>query len=295
MPRLRYCSLLVLAMTCQTRPVSGFVPDDRWTTTASGPTGEMGDPITLTWSFVPDGTLISGEGPSDLISFLDGLFGEGAGGADLRQRPWFDHFAQSFDRWSQLSGMSFEYEPADDGVTHGTVSGALGTRGDVRIGGVNVDGSGDTLAYNFFPNNGDMVLDTAESAFFGNPSGGFLRLRNTIMHEHGHGLGLSHVVSNTSSFLMEPVISTAFDGPQFDDIRGVQWFYGDALEKSNNGLGNDRLELATELGSLLDGATVQIGSDAGPDTVIGGSETDFVSIDSNTDIDFYSIRVPFRF
>ncbi|MCQ6458457.1 matrixin family metalloprotease, partial [Vibrio parahaemolyticus] len=88
-------------------------------------------------------------------------------------------------------------------------------RGDVRIGGHTIDGSSGTLAYNFFPNTSDMVIDTADS-FYSVTTDNSLRLRNVIMHEAGHGLGISHVESNNGSFLMEPFINLGFDGPQFD-------------------------------------------------------------------------------
>ena len=183
-----------------TQSAVGFIPGRRWSSTASGRTGSYGDPITLTWSFVPDGTTISDEGPSDLISFLDHTFGAGPGDTDLTRRPWFASFEQSFDRWGQLGGITFVYEPNDDGVSHATSSGQLGIRGDVRIGGVYIDGPSSVLAYNFFPNNGDMVLDTGDASFYSNSSNNFRRLRNVVMHEHGHGMGINHVESRQCQF-----------------------------------------------------------------------------------------------
>ncbi|NOY30567.1 MAG: matrixin family metalloprotease [Planctomycetes bacterium] len=268
-----------------------FVPDDRWVTTASGLTGQDGDPITLTWSLVPDGTALISQGPSDLISFMDMEFGAGSGGSDLTQRPWFQFFEESFGRWAELGGINYVYEPNDDSATQGSSSfgsqGLLGVRGDIRIGGAPNDGPGDIVAFNYRPDNGDMVLDTDDGLFFSNPFSNNLRLRNTIMHEAGHGFGLLHVESSTSGFLLEPSISTAFDGPQFDDIRGLQWFYGDALEKTNGGQGNDIAANATSLGLISSGSTVSIGTDA-VDTLVSPTDTDFISIDRNTDIDFFS-------
>ncbi len=272
--------------------VAAFVPGLRWSSTASGSTGSQGDPATLTWSFVPDGTTIPGDGPSDLISFLDANFGIGPGGSDLTQRPWFRLFEESFGRFAELGGLSYVYEPNDDGVTHGANRGILNRRGDIRIGGTFIDGSGNVLAYNGLPNNGDMALDTGDASFYRSASGDFLRMRNVIMHEHGHGFGLYHVESNNAAFLMEPFLSTAFDGPQFDDLRGYQRFYGDVYEKSNDGLGNDLASTATDLGSLLFNEPLGIGYDAGTGTRIEPDEIDFVSIDDNLDTDFYSFNVP---
>ncbi len=269
-------------------PAAAFVPAERWSLTASGSTGTEGDPTTLTWSIVPDGTLIPGVGSSSLIAVFDREFGQGPGGSDLSQRPWFTHFAEGLGRWSELSGLTYVYEPNDDGVTHGSRPGRLGTRGDVRVGAGFVDGDSDTLAFNDLPNNGDMVLDTGDADFFANPSGRFRALRNVIAHEAGHGFGLLHVESSTDAFLMEPFISVRFDGPQLDDIRGVQRLYGDFFEKSNRGRGNDTIASATNLGEIPDGGSRAVGTDGGPNTVVSPLETDFVSIDDDSDIDFYS-------
>lgn len=282
---------VILFLLAFAQSAAAFIPGNRWSSTASGSTGPAGDPITLTWSIVPDGTNIPGEGGSDLVDFLDGILGAGPGGADLTQRPWFRLFEESFDRWSQLGGVTYVYEPNDDGVTHGSFSGSLGVRGDLRIGGAYIDGPSDVLAYNGLPNNGDMVLDTGDGSFYANSSGDYRRFRNVVMHEHGHGFGLYHVESNTSGFLMEPFLSTAFDGPQFDDIRGFQWFYGDVYEKDNGGLGNGTVARATGLGAIVDGETIRLGTDAGTGTFVIATDVDFVSIDRGTDIDYFSFEI----
>ncbi|MBN1851808.1 MAG: matrixin family metalloprotease [Pirellulales bacterium] len=282
-------SLLIGLWTVQS--ASGFIPYKRWTDTASGWTGSAGDPITLTWSFIPDGTDIPVKKKSDLISFLDTTFGIGDGGSDLTQRPWFEIFEQSFNRWSQLAGITYIYEPKDDGHPLSSFSGWLGRRGDIRIGGTSIDGASGTLAYNYYPDDGDMVIDTGDASYFSNGYGNYLRLRNTIMHENGHGLGLDHVESDTSNFLMEPYISTLFDGPQFDDIRGMQWFYGDALEKEHLGEGNDSAATASDLGLIADGETVRIGLSAGSSTYVPSTAADFVSIDRNSDVDYFSFTI----
>ncbi len=270
---------------------SGFVPYDRWSTSAFGPAGGMGDPVTLTWSIVPDGTAIPGETPSRFISFLDASLGAGLGGSDLTLRPWFAHLSDAFDRWSELSGVTFVYEPHDDGLSHGGFSGQLGIRGDIRLGAAPIDGAGNTLAYSYYPDSSDMVLDADDASFFSNASSTYRRLRNTLMHELGHGLGLQHVESSNAAFLLEPSINVLFDGPQLDDIRGAHWYYGDALEKANGGLGNGMASRATSLGTLVAGSPLAIGIDSGPDTVVSGTDTDFVSIANSSDADYYSFSV----
>jgi len=106
--------------------------------------------------------------------------------------------------------------PNDDGNPISNVGsaypGSLGVRGDVRIGGHLIDGNSNILSYNYFPNNGDMVIDTADN-FYENLTGNSLGLRNVLAHEHGHGLGFEHVCLINQTKLMEPFISFAFDGP----------------------------------------------------------------------------------
>ena len=258
----------------------------RWSTTATDGGGLVqGDPTTLTWSFTPDGTSIFGyngepTSDSDLIAMLDDLYDTNStGGSDLTQRAWFVFFEDIFDRWSELTGFSYIYEPNDDGSIWGTVlidgdlfasiqPGVIGVRGDIRIAGHSIDGQSgsNVLAYNFFPNGGDMVIDTDNTNLFGDQADNSLSLRNTLSHEHGHGLGLGHSCPIEQTKLMEPFISSMFDGPQFDDILGANRGYGDNLEP------NDNTSTATDLGTLMSGSSAMIEN---------------VSIDDNSDDDYY--------
>ena len=43
----------------------------------------------------------------------------------------------------------------------------------MRIGGVFIDGNSGVLAYNYFPDYGDMVLDTGDGNFYDNPGNNF--------------------------------------------------------------------------------------------------------------------------
>lgn len=220
------------------------LPGTRWSLTASGGGTAQGEPTTLTWSYVPDGTIIPGfngepTSASSMRAWLNGLYGNFA--------TWHAHFVAVFARWSELTGITYVYEPNDDQAAFGATPGELGVRGDVRIGGHFIDGNSNVLAYNFFPNNGDMVLDSGDS-FFNNLSNNSRRLRNTLSHEHGHGLGMRHVCPINQTKLMEPFLTTAFDGPQHDDILGGQRGYGDTDES------NDLFLFATGVagGSLVD-------------------------------------------
>ena len=174
--------------------------NDRWTRTATNfSTGPEGTPITITWSFVPDGTTTPGgtgqpSAPSNLIATLNSTYGASTTGR-LQDAPWFELFDDSFAERGEATGNTYIFEPNDDGASISSFSspGIRNIRGDVRIAGLDIDGNSGTLAFNFFPNGGDMVIDTNDSANFTNNAITRARLRNVIAHEHGHGLGISHV------------------------------------------------------------------------------------------------------
>lgn len=290
--------LIVSASFAQT------VPDiSRWNGgTAIAPSNghTLGNALTLTWGFLRDGTntINSTNGnssgiASNLITRFDTTFGSGPGGSDLTQRPWFTYFNESYNRWGQVSGLSFQYEANDDGANQtGGNGGVLGVRADMRVGGRNLDGASGVLAYNYFPNVGDMVIDTGDMANFGNNTDGFRFLRNTLTHEIGHGIGCEHCESNNRGILMEPFLSTGFDGPQLHDIMLAHRGYGDKNEKTNSGAGNDTATNATSLGVLNSGGSFAIGEDARTTNgVVSRTATDFVSIDDQTDTDFYSLAL----
>ena len=225
--------------------------NNRWTQTATnGFTGSSSDPITLTWGFVADGLNIPAAGgistevaaPSILQARLTTLYGTMAAAQAV--------FQQVFDRWSAVSGITYVYTGlSDDGAPFISSPGVLGVRPDVRIGGHHLDGSSNVLAYNFFPDVSDMVIDTDDltgSGYMTNLTASSRRLRNVVAHEHGHGLGLSHVDPINQTKLMEAFVSTAYDGPQYDDILAIQTLYGDPLEKNGR---NDTTATATDKGT----------------------------------------------
>lgn len=255
--------------------------DRRWeSTTVEGSGLSWGDATTITWSIAPDSTAIPGftgepSASSEFVSFMNRIYGSVAG--SVEDQPWFSTVASVFERWSDVSGLDFVYEPHDDGAAFsdmaGRSPGAAHVRGDIRIGGHAIDGSSGTLAYNFFPNNGEMVLDTSDNFFF-DTSSNSLRLRNVMSHELGHGIGLSHVDPVDKTKLMEPVAAIAFDGPQHDDILAVHRLYGDEFETDQ---GNNSLRTAVDLGAI------------GRQGLIVGNQAagQYTSIDGSTDVDYF--------
>lgn len=243
---------------------------NRWSATATNGSGlQQGDPTTITWSFIPDGTNIPGgsfgagepAAPSNLIAVLNGIYGN--------QATWQPLFQQVFDRFAELTGLTYVYQATDDGAAFPASGGVIAVRGDVRIGGHFIDGNSNILAYNFFPDTGDMVLDSADS-FYSNTGSSSLRLRNVVSHEHGHGVGLNHVCPTNNTKLMEPFINLGFVGPQLDDTLGANRGYGDTFENNNT------TGAATSLGPPLGNGVVT---------------TVDLSVDDNADADFFRFDV----
>jgi hypothetical protein len=253
-----------------------FRVGSRWSTTATDGGGlNQGDPTTLTWSYVPDGTTfgrtcgVPGElGAGDTSNFQATF-----NAAFANSATWHALFVAVFARWSELSGINFVHEPTDDGAPFAGFPhnpGVLGARGDIRIGGHMIDGNSNVLACNFFPHNGDMIIDTADN-FFVPGLNNSLGVRNVIAHEIGHGLAFDHVCPVNQTKLMEPFVTTAFDGPQFDDTLAVQRLYGDHNEL------NDISAMATNHGILALNT---------PATELN------VSVDNNIDVNFYQFTAP---
>ncbi len=251
----------------------------RWTSTATdAAVGGRGNPVTLTYSFVPDGTFIPdvsgfglGSGPSQLHAWLDSLYGS--------QAVWKPYFDDAFATWGHVTGNTYIYEPNDDGVTmvNNTNPGVLGVRGDIRIGALDFQndfvpsGNGGILAFNNYPPDGDMVFDAFDTTYQ-NQSNDSIIFRNVIAHEHGHGLGMLHVCPIDLTKLMEPNVTTTFLGPQLDDILNGQRYYGDAREP------DDTPSEASSLGSIV------------PGTLVAPNEP--LSIADDSDIDYFEFEVP---
>ena len=213
------------------RPLAGegdggaaYFATTRWTLTGSS---GQGAPATLRWSMPADGLSIPDDlsggaaSPNNLNATFVTKFGSLEAGKSLLR--------QVYARWSELSGVNYT-EVTDDNAAWGS-SGST-TRGDIRVVG-RTFGNTSVLAYNFFPNNGDMVIVTSNSNFW-SAANNQRYFRNILAHEHGHGLGFDHVCPANNSKLMEPFITTSFDGPQNDDIRAAQRQYGDHYEPNDN-------------------------------------------------------------
>ena len=260
-----------------------YFRNSRWSRTAANPVPHpiwrRADKIVLTWGIVADGTIAPGltghpqngePAPSDLRARLNDIYGS--------ESVWIKHFESVFNSWAERAGIRYEYQPLDDGADLPNSPGVSSVRPDIRIAGRAFDGDFGVLASNYGPDSGDMIIDTSDS-FFENLSNDSLLFRNTLAHEHGHGLGLAHVCPVDSTKLMEPFITSAFDGPQTDDTFSVQRSYGDAYEDRDTDVtpedNNSRIR-PTDLGVFpLSTKTIQ-----------------HLSIDDNDDEDYYRITPP---
>lgn len=232
-------------------------------------TGSQGNPITIRYSFPADGLFIPsglGEpaGNNNLNAMLTAIFGSAEAGKD--------RLRNALAAWNDQTGISY-IEVTDNGVAWGN-SGPLGggtATADIRIVAKNFGGAWNgVLAYNNFPQNGDMVINQGMQSTYNNSSNNYRVLRNTISHENGHGIGLLHVCPVNSTRLMEPFLNTNFDLIRHDDLRGGQRHYGDNLEA------NDTAGTATDLGSF---------------GTSGVADINGLSLDDDLDIDWFRINV----
>jgi len=259
---------------------SRYQTGTRW---SGGSFGSSGDPITLYWSFVGDGVSIpgsAGEATSacNLFAKMDAI---------EPRATWILRFQQMFDRWSQLGGIDYVRISVggndwDDNAAFSSSGYSAGNRGHVRIAMHLIDGGSGILAYTFFPQNGDMVFDSGDATAgnYGSDTNSHRFLRNTAAHEHGHGFGFNHVCSTDSNQLMEPFLSTSFDGPRQDDIRAIQKYYGDINEPDNTAA-------TAKLAGALGIGTISLGTVPNPLSGTNDTNSSTLSIDANSEVDFH--------
>ncbi len=198
-----------------------------WSLTGSGGANR----IRLTYSFPADGVTWGtnsdrwSTGPNNLNAYLTGIFGT----SNLdRGREWI---RLALAAWRRSAAIDYD-EVSDVNTAQNAVTSPQYGPGDVRIGGYPYGLIG-VLAYNQFPASGsDMAINTSYS--FNSSFNNYRYLRNTVSHEHGHGLGAIHPVPCNNTKIMEPVISTSFDALQIDDLRFAQRNYGDRFAGNRN-------------------------------------------------------------
>jgi Matrixin/Dockerin type I domain len=242
-----------------------------------------GQKVTLYYSFPPDGTTLGGQPQQENSNFMHQRWSDPS--AFGSEQAWKDLFAQAFDSWGQITGNTY-IEIADDGASWPNSLGPFNDssqnpanpvslkRGDIRIVSSIDDGPSGVLAFNFLPaQGGDMHLDSADltSSAYLSSTNNFRLLRNVVVHEHGHGLGILHECPSNNHAIMQPFITTFFDGALLDDRLAGYAKHNDRLDPNNS------IAAATDLNA--------IGFSTGPMFTLA-----LVAI-TNNDSDFYSFTI----
>jgi hypothetical protein len=238
-------STLLLPPT-QSRFAARYFSDNTvWVNDADqGPTGTS-RAARLTYSFPSDGVAWGlscagiGTGPNDLNAKLTSTWTHLDRGRE--------YIRTALASWRRFANLTYTEVPDDDSPCDSS-SARVATRGDIRIGGTPLGTTG-TLAYNGFPSSagsfgcggGDMTINTS---YFPGSFANVSYFRNTVAHEHGHGLGFMHSVPCNKKKLMEPFIVLDFDALQSDEVRGAMRNYGDRYA------GNHTPAFARSLGNL---------------------------------------------
>jgi hypothetical protein len=267
---------------------AGYDIVNRWNATQLDGGGlQRGDPVTLRWSIVHDGQSYSRSGNSQLVQYLDDGWNVPANQRvpSFSNRLWWVAMNRAYQQFGRVSGINMVYVPEQNGAGIDT-----GFEGDIRIGGENIDGTpGGALADNTFPDQGDMRIDTTRESD-GRPTfwhTDAAALRNLMIHESGHGVGLGHTDITGAKSIMEGGLRTDIWGLQFDDVYALNRQYGDPRERNG---GNNTFATASPLGSFTTGGSISIGDDA-VDSVVDELDNDWVGIDGSTDTDWFKFSV----
>ncbi len=189
----------------------------------------------LTYSFPADGTSWT-LGGTTAANALNASLTSTFGASNLDQGREF--IRQSMAAWKRVAGVTFT-EVADNNSAFDTATPRTTSRGDIRVGGIPVGtGANPVAASNPPASGGDIALNTSFfiPANLANSANSYRYLRNAMGHELGTALGLLNVVPCNGTKLMEGQVNVGFDGPQVDDIRGIQGNYGDRFSGNMDAL-----------------------------------------------------------
>jgi len=145
----------------------------------------------------------------------------------MRREEIVDTAARAFQLWAQASGLEF-INAGDNSVS---VDIEIRFESYEHGDGEPLDGPGGTLAHAFFPLfGGDVHLDDSEVWTINTARG--TNMLQTLTHEIGHSLGLSH--SDQRNSLMAPFYRGYEPNLSLkeDDILAIQSLYGPYIPKS---------------------------------------------------------------
>lgn len=198
--------------------------------------GNIGEelPTEITWSLHPG----MGEGfdESEISGTTSGVI---VGLSSFMPVGFKAQIELAFQSWSSVANLIF-VEVSDDGADFD--AGLYGEQGDIRFGGHVFDGVNGTLAHGFYPPvngitaAGDIHFDISENWVIDSIGDGAQTkdIFQVAAHEIGHSLGLGHSFGSNS--LMQVDYSESFNGPQADDIQGIQALYGAPMIPEPGGL-----------------------------------------------------------
>ncbi|HEV3005504.1 MAG TPA: matrixin family metalloprotease [Pirellulales bacterium] len=176
------------------------------------------NPQQLTYSFVPDGTLVEGSQPSNLFASLN----DASGSTD-----WQAAVTQALQTWAADTNVNFT--PVPDG---GEPLGAPGlVQGDPRFGDIRLAAApltpdvlalGTPFSFSAGTLSGDIVLNSNYQ--FGEGPNAAYDLYSVVLHEVGHVLGVPDS-ANPASAMYEQFLGVR-TGLIPDDVNAVDAVYG---------------------------------------------------------------------
>ncbi len=221
------------------------------------------EPQSLTLSFMPDGTPVSGA-TSSLSQTLN---------ATMPTQTWELEILRAFQSWAVLGNINIGVV-ADDGQAPGQPGPLQGNSGfgDIRIGARPLSAGTLALSSPFdLTNDWSGVVLLNSQARYGNGSNGTESLFNAVLHEAGHIFGLPDNPNDPlgAMFPLNTMVHTAPDAAEAAMIRAQ---YG--ARPASNPLGNTTLATASPIRFVAAGSTAGVVS---------------ATLESETDDDVYRV------